>query len=115
MKELMDKEIAAIVHEYIFLSLARKVLERDKDKIKQSEVKIKTPYIELIDEKIIQLSKDLRDVKVEMNKKGIKIHKVNELRYSVHYKGYQREVGYMGYAMRTYVEEIMKRYFLQKN
>lgn len=58
---------------FLFLNMAIKVLEIDKRQIEQSHLKIKTPYIKLIDKLITKAIKERRKLKSLMHQKKIHI------------------------------------------
>ncbi|PIB61091.1 hypothetical protein AOA62_24455, partial [Pseudomonas sp. 2995-3] len=48
-----------ITESYILFELARKVLEKDLARMNQAPLKLKDPYIHLVEKTLQQLSKDL--------------------------------------------------------
>lgn len=106
---LKDEEIRKLAHRFIFLPLARRVFEQDREKIEHAKLKIPSPYTELIDTAISQITDDLRDTRKEMRKTGLSVYE-QEDSYLIVCKGYQQQISYTPDAMRRHVLEVMQQY-----
>lgn len=106
---LQDKEIQQLAQRFIFLPLARKVLEQDRLKIEHAKLKIPSLYTDLIDNAIKKVTEDLRDTRKEMRLTGLSVYE-QDGGYLLACKGYQLEVSYTPDSMRRHVGELMQRY-----
>lgn len=107
---LKDEEVQQLAHRFIFLPLARRVLEQDRQKIEQAKFKIPYPYTALIDSAIKRITEGLRDTKREMRRTGLSVYEQEGGGYLLVCKGYQREVSYTVDSMRRHVAEVMQEY-----
>lgn len=69
----MTEEDELLIHKIIYLPILIKVFERDLQVLEQSPLKIKEPYIEKVEKIIRTIRIDLKEVKADMRKRGIKI------------------------------------------
>ncbi|KHF39942.1 hypothetical protein [Halalkalibacter okhensis] len=113
---MFDKDDEKLANQYIYLPLVRKVLERDLDSLRKAELKFNEPYIEFVEQIIIQIGRDLGQVKKEMFKKGINVYsqgKVEEISvYLFVCRGYRRELRFFSHLMKQTVEEYVRQYFI---
>lgn len=112
---LNDRE-EKLIHQYIFLSFARKVLERDIQIVLSTNLfKIKQPYIKLLEKKINEISKTLRNVKYEMQQRKIHVNEKERdqraVTFIVRFRGYAVEHRYMNDALKTHVEKVLCEVF----
>jgi len=106
-----------LIEKHIYYPMVLKVLERDQSIISKSPFKLPKPYLNLIDQTIEYVQKQLFLVKREMKKRGLKIHEVKRddtfTTYLFIYKGYEEYHNYFNPRLRNKVEELMS-YFLYK-
>lgn len=105
-----------LVHAYIVLPFARKVLERDLKIITSSKYfKIKEPYISLIENKLLELSYKLRDIKKEMHRIKMYVDGVDRneksVKYVVRYKGYTKELNFENIVIRNHTRTVIEKLF----
>jgi hypothetical protein len=72
-KMIIQEKDKDIIIDYIYLNLMHKTLEHDKKAINFSQIKIKEPYLEMLDGKIKQVKQELDHIKREMKKHGIRV------------------------------------------
>ncbi|MCM3762191.1 hypothetical protein M3212_15570 [Alkalihalobacillus oceani] len=109
---LHEKQIQQLVHQFIFLPLARTVFEQDRQKIGQAKLKIPFPYVQMIDAAIKEITLDLRNLRRETRRSGLTVYK-EEQGYLVVWRGYRNKVSYTPDAMRRHVSDVMSRYLKQ--
>ncbi|MFC7395559.1 hypothetical protein [Scopulibacillus cellulosilyticus] len=88
---LTDEE-KRVICDFIFLPLARRVLENDLNVIKTSNLKFKSVYCSLIEKALQKLSCDLRDVRKAILKLNIKPIYEDTLCYKVICRGWHHHV-----------------------
>jgi hypothetical protein len=112
---MFDKDDEHLANQFIYLPLVRKVLERDLHFLRDAKLKFNEPYIEFVEQVIIQIGKDLGRVKKEMFQRRLSVYnqgKVGELSvYLFVCKGYRREVRLFPHLMKQSVEEYVRKYF----
>ncbi|MDG5789934.1 hypothetical protein QA612_20975 [Evansella sp. AB-P1] len=100
---------------YILLELARKVLEKDLVKINQSPVKLKDPYIRLLEQSLSKLSKELYETKANMKKLGLKVqlndHDDTFSEYTLFFRGYVLTAKYLNAHLRNQVSHQIAQLF----
>src|SRR5690625_2929412 len=114
--QLLTKEESQLVHDYIFTEWARKVLEKDLNKV--NTFKFPDVYRELIESALHRLSLDMRDIKRKMFDQGIKVYdtEVEQIetgkvfRYEVKCRGIHEEMSYMDHMVRNHTEEYVRKY-----
>lgn len=104
---------------YILYELARKVLERDLNRINEAPVKLKDPYIRLLHASLHHLSKQLYVTKKKMRQLGMKIQ-LNEQddtfsEYTIFFRGYVLTVKYLNAHLKNQVSERIAYLFTGKN
>ena len=104
-----------ITESYILFELARKVLEKDLAKISQSPLKLKDPYIRLLDQTIYQLSKELYSVKAKMKNLGLKVqlnkHDETFSEYTIFFRGYVLTAKYLNAHLKNQVSTRIVQLF----
>ncbi len=114
---MLDEEQANLVHHFVFLPFARKVLEQDKEKIKKASFKFEQTYLNIVERGILKLSTDLRDTKLAMKKAGLSVYEKGKTesgayKYLVVQKGYRREISFLPYVIKLNVKEYLERYLV---
>ncbi|WP_346235689.1 hypothetical protein MKY04_09100 [Lysinibacillus telephonicus] len=101
-----------LIHKCIINNLAIRTLERDRNYI--SDMKMQSAFEIWFDKKIKELQQELKEVKSQLLKSGIKIQsetKVDQLitEYVIIDRGNIYTQRYMNIALRNWVEEEIKR------
>ncbi|WP_102347416.1 hypothetical protein [Bacillus sp. Marseille-P3661] len=98
----------------IFLPMVLTILNKDLLLIKQGEFKLKKPYIHLIERTITKVHKDLKAVKLKMQKKQMKVfHEDKDNVFSCYlfvYKGYEEKHNYFNPRIKNKVELLLLEY-----
>ncbi|GIN88716.1 hypothetical protein J6TS2_51020 [Heyndrickxia sporothermodurans] len=117
MRHIPDKD-KSVIQKAIYLPMVLTVLDRDLKVFNNSDVKLKTPYTEWIEETMIVIQKELSEVKRYMKQQKIKVEKgkteENFTKYYVVYKGYDEHQKYFNPWLRNRSEEIMKYYLYRR-
>ncbi|MCM3567811.1 hypothetical protein [Neobacillus mesonae] len=110
-RDLMEKAI--------YLPMVLIILNRDLTVIKNSPFKLKKPYLELIEETMKDVQKELTEVKQYMRKNNLKVMETNRdeafTMFMFFYKGYEESHNYFNPRIRNKVQELMEFYFLKKH
>lgn len=108
-----------LIELFIFLPMAVTVLEQDIETIKKGPFKLKKPYFILLEKTIKIIKHDLRDIKSQLQKKNIKIHKQGRddifTQFVFFYNGYEEKHNYFNPRIRNSVEDLMEKYLLKAN
>ncbi|MCP3738832.1 hypothetical protein [Rossellomorea sp. BNER] len=103
----------------MYLPMVLKILERDMEIFDKGDFKLRRPYLELIEEAMKAVQKDLKLAKVHLRKENISIAEVerdNEFtKYSFYYKGYEEFHSYFNPRLRNKCEELLKKYLKNEN
>ncbi|WP_078595754.1 hypothetical protein [Evansella clarkii] len=104
-----------ITESYILSELARKVLERDLAAISKSPMKLKDPYIRLLEQNISRLSKELFSVKAKMKEYGLKVQLNSKddtfSEYTIFFRGYVLTAKYLNVHLKNQVSKRIVRLF----
>ncbi|UTR10706.1 hypothetical protein MM300_23140 [Evansella sp. LMS18] len=104
-----------ITESYILSELARKVLERDLAAISKSPMKLKDPYIRLLEQNISRLSKELFSVKAKMKEYGLKVQLNSKddtfSEYTIFFRGYVLTAKYLNVHLKNQVSKQIVRLF----
>ncbi|MFB1081407.1 hypothetical protein [Jeotgalibacillus sp. JSM ZJ347] len=99
-----------------YLPMVLKVLERDQIVIEKSGVKLPRPYIELIEETMIAVQRELVTLKKYMRDHGMKVVKLKSdeafTMYLFVYKGYEEQHNYFNPRIRNHVENLLRYYLI---
>lgn len=113
MKHPSDEE-TKLLRDYFLLPLVMAVFERDRKAIEASQVKFKTPYLQLLDRCFDQAQADHVAVKRAMRVAGLKVIGEErgelDLRAQYMYRGYHHEATYLWALLGAECEERMKGY-----
>ncbi|UCZ51571.1 hypothetical protein LGQ02_11890 [Bacillus shivajii] len=100
---------------YILCELARKVLEKDLKRLEQAPLKLKDPYVHLLEHTLQQLSKDLYTTKAKMKKLGIKVqlndHDETFSEYTIFFRGYVLTAKYLNAHLKNRVSDQIAHLF----
>ncbi|GGL62909.1 hypothetical protein [Sporolactobacillus putidus] len=100
-----------IIREYIFLSLIKLALQRNRKVINITNTKFKDLYISNIDEAIHRLAADMRKNKDAVFDHHIRITRRDWLSYEVNVRGRVFTVHYHKTAAAEWIGERIKEYF----
>lgn len=70
---ITQEEDRKIVHDYIIYNLTIRILQRERKEAEQSNVKIKKVYLSANQYQEIQALKKLKELREEMNQRGLRI------------------------------------------
>lgn len=111
----LTKEEERLSESYILFELARKVLERDLSQMDHSPMKLKDPYIRLLEQTLCNLSKELHTIKAAMRKLGLKVqlneHDDTFSEYTIFYRGYVLTAKYLNAHLKNQVSQHIAQWF----
>lgn len=117
MKLIPEKDMD-VIEKAIYLPMIIIVLNQDLKIINNSQIKLKTPYIEWIEKTIITVQKELSDVKRYMKQNQIKVEKIKTdesfTQYVFIYKGFEDIHNYFNPRLRNRTEELLKYYLYER-
>jgi hypothetical protein len=107
-----------LMEQFIYLPMVLTVLNRDMNAIQHSQIKLKQPYLLMIEEAMKKIQKELSEIKKEMKKRHLKVVKMQQdeafTMYSFLYKGYEEHHNYFNPRIRNKVQELIIHYFINK-
>jgi hypothetical protein len=107
-----------IMEKAIYLPMVLIILNRDLTIVEKSPFKLKKPYVELIEQTMKTIQKELAEVKQYMKKNKIQVMEVSRddafTMYLFMYKGYEENHNYFNPRIRNKVEELMTAYLTKK-
>ncbi|MBS4193610.1 hypothetical protein [Lederbergia citri] len=107
-----------IIEQAIYLPMLLTVLNRDLIVVNTSSFKLKKPYLELIEETMKAIQKDLAEVKRYLHKNNIKVERLKSddafTMYMFVYKGYEEEHNYFNPRLRNRTEELLRYYLFER-
>lgn len=106
----MTNEEDQLVHKYILLPLAYRVLVHDTKAIDASKLKFKRFYYDLVERALKQLSYDLRDVKYDIRKQKIRMIKHGDLDYEAIVRGWTYHIVIHNMHASNWVEAKINEY-----
>ncbi|WP_066368020.1 hypothetical protein [Neobacillus fumarioli] len=108
-----------IMEKAIYLPMVLIILNRDLTIVENSPFKLKKPYLELIEETIKEIQKELTEVKKYMKQNNLKVIKTKRddafTMYLFIYKGYEENHNYFNPRIRNKVQELMESYLLKRH
>jgi hypothetical protein len=115
----IPEEDRNIMEQAIYLPMVLTVLNRDLAVVKNSPFKLRKPYLELIEETMKVIQKELRDVKQYMKKNRMKVEELKRdeafTMYMFLYKGYEEHHSYFNPRIRNKVQELMEYYLFKRH
>ncbi|RFU67569.1 hypothetical protein [Bacillus sp. V59.32b] len=106
-----------IIEQSIYLPMVITILNRDRTIIEKSPLKLPQPYLDMVEDALKTVQRELANVRKYLRKENIK---VSELKrddtftvYCFIYKGYEERHNYFNLRLRNRVEELLV-YFLYK-
>lgn len=113
---LMSEHDRDVLELEIYLPMLIAVLERDLKAIEISQIKIKQPYLSLIENTIKKVTKDIRDNRIYMKNNKMKVFKVdgneNFTKYRFIYRGGESDHNYFNPRLKNRCEELLSEYLL---
>ncbi len=118
MTRIPEKE-RDILEQAIYLPMTLTILERDLQIIDKSAFKLKRPYLDLIEETMKVIQKDLADVKRFMKQNKLRVEKLKQdeafTMYLFLYHGYEEQHNYFNPRIRNKVQELMTYYLFKRH
>ncbi len=115
----IPEEDRDIMEKAIYLPMVLIVLNRDLSVVETSPFKLKKPYLELIEDTMKDIQKELAEVKLYMKKNKLQVIETKRddafTMYMFLYKGYEENHNYFNPRIRNKVQELMEAYFLKKH
>jgi hypothetical protein len=112
----IPEEDRNIMEKAIYLPMVLIVLNRDLSVVEKSPFKLKKPYVELIEETMKVIQREIAEVKkyMKINKLQVTETKRDDAftMYLFIYKGYEENHNYFNPRIRNKVQELMESYFL---
>ncbi len=113
----LSKEQINLFEQAIYLPLLLIVLERDTSIIKDSGIKLKEPYLTLIDQVMRKIQLQLKQIKSDMKQQQMKLHKLKQdesfTMYAFLFNGYEEHHNYFNPRIRNKVNELLMHYILK--
>ncbi|HWJ79387.1 MAG TPA: hypothetical protein VNR61_15070 [Niallia sp.] len=107
-----------IMEKAIYLPMLLIILNRDLEIIKNSNFKLKQPYIDLVENTMKTVHGELRITKSYMNKHNMKIQETNRdeafTMFLFLYKGYEEYHNYFNPRLRNRVQELLEYYLFKR-
>ncbi|WP_093072269.1 hypothetical protein [Salisediminibacterium halotolerans] len=112
---VLSREEEQIVESFIFLDIARKVLEKDLSRLQHAPLKIKEPYIRLIEAALEKLSTHMYRTKWEMKQADLQVQlqRMDSTfsEYSIFFRGYVVTAKYLNPHLRNQVSRMIEQLF----
>ncbi|KRG16660.1 hypothetical protein [Lederbergia galactosidilytica] len=107
-----------IIEQAIYLPILLTILQRDLQLVERTPFKLGNPYINLIEETIATIQRDLSKVKYYMQQHKIKVQRLKSddafTMYCFFYKGYEELHNYFNPKLRHKTEELLEAYLKKK-
>ncbi|PID14444.1 hypothetical protein CSV63_13045 [Sporosarcina sp. P34] len=111
---LIPAEAMPYLENYIYLPMLLTIMERDRQLLEKVPFKLKSPYLNLIDETMNTISADLRTTALYLQKHKMRVirHSTDELftEYVFLHDGYQDMRRYLNVRLRNRSEELLNLY-----
>ncbi|KAB2335103.1 hypothetical protein [Bacillus mesophilum] len=113
----IPEEDRDLIEKAMYLPMVVVILEKDFKVIEKAPFKLRQPYLDLVDETLRAVQRDLKGVKDQMRKKQMKVqqtsHDESFTQFSFIWKGYEEKHNYFNPAIRNRVEALLN-YYLKK-
>lgn len=113
----IPEEDRDIIEQAIYLPMVLTILNRDLAVVNQSPFKLKQPYLNLIEETMKIVQKELAGVKRYLKAQQIKVFEQKRdqafTMYTFLYKGYEEQHSYFNPRIRNKVQELLEFYLFQ--
>lgn len=107
-----------IMEQAIYLPMVLVVLNRDLSVVENSPFKLKKPYLELIEETMKAVQKELAKVKSYLKKHNLKVEEIKRddafTMFLFIYQGYEEHHNYFNPRIRNKVQELMLYYLFKR-
>ncbi|PID02635.1 hypothetical protein CSV67_08360 [Sporosarcina sp. P2] len=111
---LIPTEAMPYLENYIYLPMLLTIMERDRRLLEEVPFKLKSPYLNLLDETMNTVSADLRTTALYLQEHKMRVirHSTDELftEYVFLYDGYQDMRRYLNVRLRNRSEELLNLY-----
>lgn len=111
---LIPSEALPYLENEIYLPMIMTILERDRHLIGQVPFKLKTPYLNLIDDTMNHVTADLKETALYLRQKKMKVirRSTDELftEYVFVHGGYEDSRRYLNVRLRNRTEELLNQY-----
>ncbi|WP_409274315.1 hypothetical protein V1499_05065 [Neobacillus sp. SCS-31] len=108
-----------IMEQAIYLPMVLTVLNRDLSVIQASPFKLRKPYLELVEETMKAVQKELAEVKAYMKTHQLKVMETKRddafTMFLFLYKGYEEYHNYFNPRIRNKVQELMEYYLFGRH
>ena len=108
-----------ILEQAIYLPMVLTVLNRDLSVIGKSPFKLKQPYLNLVEETMKVIQKELAVVKKYMQKNKLKVQQLQSdeafTMFMFLYKGYEEHHNYFNPRIRNKVQELLEFYLFKRH
>jgi hypothetical protein len=113
----IPEEDRNIMEKAIYLPMVLIILNRDLAVVEKSPFKLKKPYLDLIEDTMKIIQKELAEVKQYMKNNKLKVIETKRddafTMYMFLYKGYEEAHNYFNPRIRNKVQELMEFYLLK--
>ncbi|MBY0122129.1 hypothetical protein [Bacillus sp. S/N-304-OC-R1] len=107
-----------IIEQAMYLPMLLTVLERDRLVIEKAPFKLKQPYINLVEETIKAVQRNLKEVKEKMRKGNMNLQQIGHddtfTQFVFFYKGYEEQHNYFNPRIRNKVQELLEIYLYKR-
>jgi hypothetical protein len=108
-----------LIEKAIYLPMVMTVLNRDLMVIDQSPFKLKKPYLQLVEETLKVIQKEMAEVKWLMREKQLKVEEIRRdeafTTFMFLYKGYEEHHNYFNPRIRNKVQELLEYYLFRRH
>ena len=108
-----------ILEQAIYLPMVLTILNRDLTVINKSSFKLPQPYLNLVEETMKVIQKELSAVKLYMSKNKLKVQQLKRdeafTMFLFLYKGYEEQHNYFNPRIRNKVQELMDYYLYKRH
>lgn len=98
----------------IYLPMLLIILERDREAFENGAFKLKRPYINVVEQAVKAVQKDLKETKLYLRQNNMKVLKGTRddsvTEYTFYYGGYEQNRRYLNVRLRNRVEELLDMY-----
>ncbi|EFV75062.1 MULTISPECIES: hypothetical protein [Cytobacillus] len=107
-----------ILEQAMYLPMLLTILERDRNIFDKGQFKLKGPYLQLIEETINAVQRDLKEVKSAMRKGQMRVEQVARdeafTMFLFIYKGFEEQHNYFNPRIRNKVQELLELYLYKR-
>ncbi|WP_216828408.1 hypothetical protein [Alkalihalobacterium elongatum] len=112
---MITKDEQKAIHHYVLLTIARKALEKDLERLKESPLKLQPSYLTLTTTVLDQLGKELGVIKRYMKKNQLKVEAGKNdgtfSHYSYFCRGYEGHNHYLNVNLKNQVTQYITNCF----